>query len=149
MGWLLLLVSCLFLFFFFFKLNTAYEMRISDWISDVCSSDLDDASMLMSHPWSLAQAADYFGIDVPPAELARIQSELDAELAGIQPFTDALLCIEALQARGLKVAVCSNLARPYGAAVKRIFPALESYGFSYEIGTLKPDRRIARKSTRL
>src|SRR3546814_2312814 len=89
MGWLLLLVSCLFLFFFFFKLNTAYEMRISDWISDVCSSDLDDASMLMSHPWSLAQAADYFGIDVPPAELARIQSELDAELAGIQPFTDA------------------------------------------------------------
>src|SRR3546814_4574839 len=27
-------------FFFFFKQNTAYEMRISDWSSDVCSSDL-------------------------------------------------------------------------------------------------------------
>src|SRR3546814_2384559 len=27
--------------FFFFKLKTAYEMRISDWSSDVCSSDLD------------------------------------------------------------------------------------------------------------
>src|SRR3546814_8150555 len=26
--------------FFFFKLKTAYEMRISDWSSDVCSSDL-------------------------------------------------------------------------------------------------------------
>src|SRR3546814_6690749 len=26
--------------FFFFKQNTAYEMRISDWSSDVCSSDL-------------------------------------------------------------------------------------------------------------
>src|SRR3546814_1146136 len=26
--------------FFFFKQKTAYEMRISDWISDVCSSDL-------------------------------------------------------------------------------------------------------------
>src|SRR3546814_11531185 len=26
---------------FFYKQNTAYEMRISDWISDVCSSDLD------------------------------------------------------------------------------------------------------------
>src|SRR3546814_11573742 len=25
---------------FFFKQNTAYEMRISDWSSDVCSSDL-------------------------------------------------------------------------------------------------------------
>src|SRR3546814_5601667 len=30
----------LFLFFFFFKQKTAYEMRISDWSSDVCSSDL-------------------------------------------------------------------------------------------------------------
>src|SRR3546814_3245714 len=28
-------------FFFFFKQKTAYEMRISDWSSDVCSSDLD------------------------------------------------------------------------------------------------------------
>src|SRR3546814_6444502 len=28
------------LIFFFFKQKTAYEMRISDWSSDVCSSDL-------------------------------------------------------------------------------------------------------------
>src|SRR3546814_3850962 len=31
---------CLYIFFFFFKQKTAYEMRISDWSSDVCSSDL-------------------------------------------------------------------------------------------------------------
>src|SRR3546814_9290652 len=35
MGW-----SAYFCFFFFFKQKTAYEMRISDWSSDVCSSDL-------------------------------------------------------------------------------------------------------------
>src|SRR3546814_3155581 len=29
--------------FFFFKQKTAYEMRISDWSSDVCSSDLPNA----------------------------------------------------------------------------------------------------------
>src|SRR3546814_9935565 len=29
--------------FFFFKQKTAYEMRISDWSSDVCSSDLGSA----------------------------------------------------------------------------------------------------------
>src|SRR3546814_10151756 len=29
--------------FFFFKQKTAYEMRISDWSSDVCSSDLPPA----------------------------------------------------------------------------------------------------------
>src|SRR3546814_2942268 len=30
--------------FFFFKQKTAYEMRISDWSSDVCSSDLAGAA---------------------------------------------------------------------------------------------------------
>src|SRR3546814_4310707 len=33
------------MFFFFFKQKTAYEMRISDWSSDVCSSDLVDAAL--------------------------------------------------------------------------------------------------------
>src|SRR3546814_3500060 len=32
-------LNCIFVFFFF-KQKTAYEMRISDWSSDVCSSDL-------------------------------------------------------------------------------------------------------------
>src|SRR3546814_12499066 len=33
----------LFVVVFFFKQKTAYELRISDWSSDVCSSDLTDA----------------------------------------------------------------------------------------------------------
>src|SRR3546814_1376604 len=33
-------ISLLLFFFVFFKQKTAYEMRISDWSSDVCSSDL-------------------------------------------------------------------------------------------------------------
>src|SRR3546814_4991813 len=36
---------CCVMFFFFFKQKTAYEMRISDWSSDVCSSDLDFAEV--------------------------------------------------------------------------------------------------------
>src|SRR3546814_20685836 len=39
------------LFFFFFKQKTAYEMRISDWSSDVCSSDLiQTRSIHMANP---------------------------------------------------------------------------------------------------
>src|SRR3546814_1078812 len=34
------LFKCFVCVFFFFKQKTAYEMRISDWSSDVCSSDL-------------------------------------------------------------------------------------------------------------
>src|SRR3546814_16810181 len=37
---LCLMTTTYFAFFFFFKQKTAYEMRISDWSSDVCSSDL-------------------------------------------------------------------------------------------------------------
>src|SRR3546814_2947892 len=47
-----------FVFVFFFKQKTAYEMRISDWSSDVCSSDLTgdritvrDAVEIGRTPW--------------------------------------------------------------------------------------------------
>src|SRR3546814_4141594 len=57
--------------FFFFKQKTAYEMRISDWSSDVCSSDLPDrlfidSSCIKVHrcaggakggPWLMVSAA--------------------------------------------------------------------------------------------
>src|SRR3546814_12885060 len=36
--------------FFFFKQKTAYEMRISDWSSDVCSSDLSN-SIVSASEW--------------------------------------------------------------------------------------------------
>src|SRR3546814_7597927 len=37
-----MLIDCCYGVVFFFKQKTAYEMRISDWSSDVCSSDLRD-----------------------------------------------------------------------------------------------------------
>src|SRR3546814_4438712 len=42
MGCVYCYVSLCCIFFFFFKQKTAYEMRISDWSSDVCSSDLSE-----------------------------------------------------------------------------------------------------------
>src|SRR3546814_3544631 len=42
--------------FFFFKQKTAYEMRISDWSSDVCSSDLP-ARRTLVEPRGIAVAA--------------------------------------------------------------------------------------------
>src|SRR3546814_5725906 len=54
----LLYVSFVVLFFFFFKQKTAYEMRISDWSSDVCSSDLAGAWIWWQmHHWLPDRAA--------------------------------------------------------------------------------------------
>src|SRR3546814_12181553 len=45
------------MYFFFFKQKTAYEMRISDWSSDVCSSDLPR--------WSWCEAKSHVDRDHP------------------------------------------------------------------------------------
>src|SRR3546814_19421741 len=45
------------MFVFFFKQKTAYEMRISDWSSDVCSSDLRGRRARRHHPWLRALRA--------------------------------------------------------------------------------------------
>src|SRR3546814_9569402 len=50
---------CIYLFFFcffFFKQKTAYEMRISDWSSDVCSSDLESQG---SGPFGVASGGGF------------------------------------------------------------------------------------------
>src|SRR3546814_7988070 len=47
---------------FFFKQKTAYEMRISDWSSDVCSSDLVDAILRRGDPLDVAMHAAAQGL---------------------------------------------------------------------------------------
>src|SRR3546814_4548572 len=70
------LISCVSMFFFF-KQKTAYEMRISDWSSDVCSSDLSHLEILRRKPAKVAalnrgklpKRIDHFGrIDRRPGQ---------------------------------------------------------------------------------
>src|SRR3546814_10379722 len=55
-------------FFFFFKQKTAYEMRISDWSSDVCSSDLDRLARVAALT-SRELAANGIGVDLDRGEV--------------------------------------------------------------------------------
>src|SRR3546814_13343366 len=48
-----MLILYMYMFFVFFKQKTAYEMRISDWSSDVCSSDLQRASAGSDRPGAM------------------------------------------------------------------------------------------------
>src|SRR3546814_2525102 len=50
------LCTLCYLFFFFFKQKTAYEMRISDWSSDVCSSDLSGCQACLDQVQCLDRA---------------------------------------------------------------------------------------------
>src|SRR3546814_14732121 len=64
--------------FFFFKQKTAYEMRISDWSSDVCSSDLRAIDRRYeSQRRSKVATTDYIGfIEKIIGEERRIDSEI-------------------------------------------------------------------------
>src|SRR3546814_19077550 len=56
-------------FFFFFKQKTAYEMRISDWSSDVCSSDLSASAPCFAIAGGMPNS---FAIDSMPPACAKI-----------------------------------------------------------------------------
>src|SRR3546814_14045935 len=102
-GYLYMSVFYVFSYFFFFKQKTAYEMLISDWSSDVCSSDLGQFAILGDDRWAgrhhgvykmlssggersrddddrvYAKGAHlhaaYFGQDVPGCLRVRVRSE--------------------------------------------------------------------------
>src|SRR3546814_4987352 len=56
-----------FIVVFFFKQKTAYEMRISDWSSDVCSSDLGVIYIVRDPRDVVISAADHYGLTVDQA----------------------------------------------------------------------------------
>src|SRR3546814_8814120 len=62
----------LIVFVFFFKQKTAYEMRISDWSSDVCSSDLAGRHLL----GLVDDLADLQNIERPGFKAARDEIDL-------------------------------------------------------------------------
>src|SRR3546814_10854128 len=70
---------CLYLFlFFFFKQKTAYEMRISDWSSDVCSSDLPKVRRNLGKRHELTDVP----VEGPPRLLLLLDCGLDALALG-------------------------------------------------------------------
>src|SRR3546814_10487511 len=78
-------------FFFFFKQKTAYEMRISDWSSDVCSSDLTGGYSLYeakrqrhdnAHPFPSSVDVEHFAAARRPQHDPDDQAEIPHPLLG-------------------------------------------------------------------
>src|SRR3546814_12054320 len=68
-------------FFFFFKHKTAYEMRISDWSSDVCSSDLGLEE-------AMRRALEHEAGEPPRGERAGVDA--DAVVEDLGPLADRM-----------------------------------------------------------
>ncbi|GFZ62734.1 haloacid dehalogenase [Pseudomonas amygdali pv. eriobotryae] len=89
-----------------------------------------------------AGIADHLGIALSASKRRELSEALEKELSSIEPYPDAAGAIAELQDSGILVAVCSNLAQPYGPVIKGLFPNIEYHAFSFELGVTKPDPHI-------
>src|SRR3546814_5628333 len=84
--------------FFFFKQKTAYEMRISDWSSDVCSSDLSAA--IFSFPFSgwrmnlRHSAILLLGLSLAACGQSERSEEHTSELQSLMRISYAVFCLK-------------------------------------------------------
>ena len=102
----------------------------------------DDGALLMSKSVTLSETSALLGMPLSSAELSGLEEDLAAELSSVRLFDDALPALEALQASGVRVGLCSNLALPYAAPVVRLLPSLDAYVWSFTVGAVKPDPLI-------
>ncbi|WP_373980583.1 HAD family hydrolase [Achromobacter sp. JD417] len=103
----------------------------------------DDGIRAMSSAIDLRQAARLFGGMISEDALNALEAELREEIESITLFPDAAPTLLALKARGIKVALCSNLAAPYGPPVLDLLPFQPDFcAWSYEAGAVKPQPEI-------
>lgn len=75
--------------------------------------------------------------------LVPAEEKIYQELESIRLYPKAKKMLKKLRAEGIKIAVCSNLARPYGVAVKLLLQKyVDVFTFSYEVGEVKPHQHI-------
>jgi HAD superfamily hydrolase (TIGR01549 family) len=102
-------------------------------------SSAADLRELMTQPMTLFAAAMELDIEVSQEEMQALRDSLARELASIEPYPDAIEAVSILRQAGLRVAICSNLASPYGSVVTDLFSDLDAFVFSYAEGVMKPD----------
>lgn len=96
----------------------------------------------MSHPWGWRQCAEHVGLRLDATASKSMDKMLERHIASIKCFPEVGQVLNGLHERNIKIAVCSNLAQPYGEAVRRLLPNLDAYTLSFEVGKTKPDPEI-------
>lgn len=103
----------------------------------------DDGVRAMSNVLDLRQAASLFGGMISEEDLCALEAELHEEIQSISLFDDAIPTMAALKDRGIKVALCSNLAAPYGPPVRKLLTVQPDFcAWSYEASAVKPQPEI-------
>jgi FMN phosphatase YigB (HAD superfamily) len=104
------------------------------------SANENDARTLMTINKDLPGLALDLGVQVPQIMLDVLTRNIQQELASLSLFDDVVPTLNRLQQLGIPMAVCSNLARPYGVVIDQLLPEFQLHRFlSYEVGFIKPE----------
>ena len=118
--------------------------KLMKWLKDNGRKpSTKDASVIMSNPVDIAQLAMLFGENIPTQLLHEINDDLLFELSTIELYKDTTSTLQILKEHGFKIALCSNVAMPYGKQLKKLLPnVFDALFLSYEIGAIKPEDNI-------
>lgn len=118
--------------------------KLMKWLKDNGRKpSTKDANIIMSNPVDIAQLALLFGEKIPTQLLHEINDDLLFELSTIELYKDTTSTLQILKEQGFKIALCSNLAMPYGEQLKKLLPnVFDALFLSYEIGAIKPEENI-------
>jgi HAD superfamily hydrolase (TIGR01549 family) len=86
------------------------------------------------------------GADVSPRLMERVDEAIRAEVASVRLCAGATAVLRHLSDAGMPIALCSNLASPYGPPLRGALPLRPDVEcLSYELGLLKPEPEIYRR----
>lgn len=104
----------------------------------------DDARRIMTANKECEELLTELGIFPPAAMLAELHREIQEDLGSLTLFDDVLPTLSALLNTGTRLAICSNLAKPYGAVIDNLLPPHIDLirCLSYEVGAIKPEQEI-------
>lgn len=103
----------------------------------------DDARQLMTINKDYSVLFSKLGIFPPDHLLHQFRQEIEEELNTLSLFDDVIPTLHALTDKGISLAICSNLAKPYGAVIDRLLPQFNFLQcLSYEVGAIKPEHEI-------
>ena len=119
--------------------------KLMNWLKDNGRKPTtNDANIIMSNNVDIEELGVIFEKVIPTELLKEINHDLQFELNTIMLFKDVIPTLQKLKDLGYKIALCSNLAKPYGDQLKTILPQnlFDVLVLSYEVDAIKPEISI-------